>query len=121
MAAFFHLVPMVFRPPGLYRHFMEEAMATFINLVSFTDQGIRNVKESPERFKAFKAMAEKLGLTVKSAYWTMGKYDLVLVVEGSEEAAMTALLKTGSLGNVRTQTMHAFSLDDIAKIIAKMP
>jgi uncharacterized protein with GYD domain len=51
----------------------------------------------------------------------MGQYDLVLVVEGSEEAAMTALLKTGSLGNVRTQTLHAFSMDEIAKIIGKMP
>jgi uncharacterized protein with GYD domain len=96
-------------------------MATFVNLVNFTDQGIRNVKDSPERFTAFKALAEKLGLTVKSAYWTMGQYDLVLVVEGSEEAAMAALLKTGSLGNVRTQTMHAFSMDEIGKIISKMP
>ena len=96
-------------------------MATFVNLVNFTDQGIRNVKDSPERFKAFKAMAEKLGMTVKGVYWTMGQYDLVLVVEGSEESAMTALLKVGSLGNVRTQTLHAFSADEITKIIGKMP
>ncbi|MCX7892236.1 MAG: GYD domain-containing protein [Burkholderiales bacterium] len=96
-------------------------MATFINLVSYTDQGIRNVKDSPERFKAFRAMAEKLGLSVKAVYWTMGSYDLVLVVEGAEDAAMTALLKVGSLGNVRTQTLRAFSQDEIAKMLAAMP
>lgn len=53
-------------------------MATFISLINFTDQGIRNVKDSPARFEAFKAMAEKLGVTVKSAYYTLGNYDIVL-------------------------------------------
>lgn len=96
-------------------------MATFISLVNFTDQGIRNIKESPARFEAFKAMAEKLGVTVKSAYYTVGNYDLVLVTEGTDEAATTALLKVGSLGNVRTQTLRGFSVDEMKKIIGNMP
>lgn len=96
-------------------------MATFISLVNFTDQGIRNIKESPARFEAFKAMAEKLGVTVKGAYYTVGNYDLVLVTEGTDEAATTALLKVGSLGNVRTQTLRGFSVDEMKKIIGNMP
>jgi len=61
----------------------------FISLVNFTDQGIRNVKDSADRFEAFKAMAEKLGGTLKGVYYTMGHYDMVVIMEGSDEAAMT--------------------------------
>lgn len=96
-------------------------MAAFVTLINFTDQGIRNVKESPARFEAFKAMAERLGVTVKSVYYTVGAYDLVLVTEGTDEAAMTALLKVASLGNVRTQTLRGFSVDEMKKIIGNMP
>jgi len=96
-------------------------MATFISLVNFTDQGIRNVKDSPGRYEAFKALAEKLGGTVKGVYYTMGKYDMVIIMEGSDEAAMTAMLKVGSLGNVRTESLRGFSLEEMKKIIGKMP
>ena len=96
-------------------------MATFISLINFTDQGIRNVKDSPQRYEAFMAMAQKLGVTIKSIYYTVGNYDLVVIVEGSDEAATAALLKVGSLGNVRTQTLRAFSLDEMKGIIGKMP
>ena len=96
-------------------------MATFISLINFTDQGIRNVKDSPQRYEAFMAMAQKLGVTIKSIYYTVGNYDLVVIVEGSDEAATAALLKVGSLGNVRTQTLRAFSLDEMKSILGKMP
>lgn len=95
-------------------------MATFISLLNFTDQGIRTVKDSPARYEAFRAMAEKLGVTVKNIYYTVGHYDLVTVLEGTDEAVTAALLKVGSLGNVRTQTLRAFSLDDMKKIVGKM-
>jgi uncharacterized protein with GYD domain len=95
-------------------------MATFIVLVNFTDQGIRNVKDSPDRFEAFKTMAEKAGGKVKSVYYTMGRYDMVIVVEGSDEAAMSSMLKVGSLGNVRTETLRGFSVDEMRKMIGKM-
>ncbi|MCO6055087.1 GYD domain-containing protein [Pseudomonas sp. MOB-449] len=92
-------------------------MATYITLASFTDQGIRNVKDSPDRFAAFKALAEQQGVSVKAAYWTVGHYDLVLVVEGSEEAATTLLLKTASLGNVKTQTLRGFSEQEFRQFL----
>jgi uncharacterized protein with GYD domain len=96
-------------------------MATFISLVNFTDQGIRNVKDSPERLNAFRALAEKLGVSVKGAYYTVGNYDMVIIVEGSDEAATTVLLAAGSLGNVRSQTLRAYSQDQMTQIISKMP
>jgi uncharacterized protein with GYD domain len=96
-------------------------MATFISLLNFTDQGIRDVKESPRRYEAFRAMAEKLGATVKSVYYTVGHYDLVVVLEGSDEAITAALLKAGSLGNVRTQTLRGFSVEEMIRIISQMP
>jgi uncharacterized protein with GYD domain len=110
------------RPPGsITLRGGEPVMATFISLVNFTDQGIKTVKDSPERFNAFKAMAEKAGITIKSVHWTIGRYDLVVVVEGSDEAYTSSLLKLGSLGNVRTETLRGFSADEFKKIISKMP
>lgn len=96
-------------------------MATFISLLNFTDQGIRDVKESPRRYEAFRVMAEKLGVTLKSGYYTVGHYDLVVVLEGSDEAVTTALLKAGSLGNVRSETLRGFAADEMKQIISKMP
>src|SRR5437016_7096312 len=87
-------------------------MATFIILANFTDQGIRNVKDSPARLEAFKQMAEKQGVAVRGAYYTVGAYDLVIIAEGNDEAVTTSLLKVGTLGNVRTQTLRSFSARD---------
>lgn len=96
-------------------------MTTFITLVSFTEQGIKNVKDSPDRFEKFRSMAEEMGVSVKSAFWTIGSYDMVVTVEGEETAAAAALLKVGSLGNVRSQTMRAFTKDEMKGILTKMP
>ena len=94
-------------------------MATFISLVNFTDQGIRNVKESPDRFAAFKTMAEKRGASVQGIYYTVGEYDMIVVIEGTDEAATAAMLKVGSIGNVRSHTLRA--LDEMKKILGSMP
>ena len=95
-------------------------MATFVNLINLTDQGMRNVKESPKRFEVFKAMAEKHGVTVKCAYWTVGRYDMVVIVEGEEEATMAALLSVATLGNVTTETLRAYSADEMGRILGAM-
>ncbi len=95
-------------------------MATYISLMNFTDQGIRKVKDSPVRFKAFQAIAGKLGVTIKSVYWTVGNYDIVIVLEGPEEAVTSALLKGGSLGNVRSQTLRAFTADEMKRMLSKI-
>lgn len=96
-------------------------MATFIGLINLTDQGIRNVKDSPQRFEAFQAMAEKLGVKVKNVYYTLGQYDMLVVIEGPEEAVTAALLTVSSLGNVRTQALRAFSLEETKGIVSAMP
>lgn len=97
-------------------------MATYITLVSFTDQGIRDVKQSPARAQAFREQAEKAGARVKDIYWTLGNYDLVAILDApNEETAMALLLATGSMGNVRTQTLKAFSSEEMKSILAKMP
>ncbi len=96
-------------------------MATFVVLLNFTDQGIRNVKDSPERLNAFRAMAEQMGVSIKSVYYTVGNYDIVTVVEGPDEAVTAALLKVGSLGSVRSQTLRGFSPDEMKQMISKMP
>ena len=96
-------------------------MATFITLVNFTDQGARNIKESPHRAEAFTALAKKLGVEVKSLHWTVGQYDVVTVTEGSDEAQLATLFATASLGNVRTQTLRAFSASEIKKVIGLIP
>lgn len=96
-------------------------MATFISLANFTDQGIRNVKESPDRFEAVKGLAQQLGITVKSFHYTAGRYDMVLIIDGPEEAAMTLAMKISSLGNVRTETLRGYALDEMRKILGKLP
>ena len=86
-----------------------------------TDQGIRNVKETIGRAEAFKEMAEKSGITVKDLYWTLGQYDVIAVCEEPDDEAATALsLSVSSRGNVRSQTLRAFSFDEMKLILGKM-
>src|SRR6266446_7458694 len=99
----------------------DTAMPTYIMLANFTDQGIRNVKDSPKRADVFKNAAKKAGATVKEVFWTLGQYDVVAIVEAPDDVSMTALgLGTGKLGNVRTQTLRAFSAEDMKNILGKM-
>jgi uncharacterized protein with GYD domain len=96
-------------------------MATFIMLGHFSDQGIRSVKDTTKRVETVKAAAKKLGITVKDVYWTLGQYDTVLIAEAPDEATMTAFgLTVGAHGNVRTQTLRAFSAEEMGRIIGKM-
>ena len=96
-------------------------MTTYVVLAKFTDQGIRNAKESPKRADAFKEMAKTFGVTVKELVWTQGRYDIVTIVEAPDEsAAMSLNLSLGALGNVRTETLRAFSAAEMTKTIGKM-
>jgi uncharacterized protein with GYD domain len=97
-------------------------MATYCVLGSFTEQGVRKAKDSAERAEAFKEMARKCGVTVKDLYWAQGQYDIVTILEASDDLAVTSLaLSVGALGNVRTQTLRLFSPADMKTIIDKMP
>ena len=93
-------------------------MPAYITLANFTDQGARSIKDSPDRFEAFKALAESAGVTIKSVHWTTGPYDIVLVSEGPDDAVMTLALKTATLGNIRTQTLRGFSITEMRKLVA---
>ncbi|HVO07238.1 MAG TPA: GYD domain-containing protein [Burkholderiaceae bacterium] len=95
-------------------------MPAFITLASFTEQGARNIKDSPTRYDAFKSAAEAAGVSIKSVHWTTGAYDIVIVSEGPEEAVMTLALKTAALGNVRTQTLRGFSITEMRKLVGGM-
>jgi uncharacterized protein with GYD domain len=96
-------------------------MANFVVLAGFTDQGIRNVKETISRAEAFKQMAKKSGVTVKDMYWTLGQYDVIAICEAADDETASALsLSVGSRGNVRSQTLRAFSFDEMKPILGKM-
>lgn len=93
-------------------------MPAYITLANFTDQGARTIKDSPERFEAFKSLAESAGVTIKSVHWTTGAYDIVLVTEGPEDAAMSLNMKVAALGNIRTQTLRGFTIAEMRKLVA---
>jgi uncharacterized protein with GYD domain len=96
-------------------------MPTYIILGKFTEQGIRNVKESPKREEAFRKLCEKAGAKVKEAYRTMGRYDVAVIVDAPDDVTMSGILySTGSLGNVRTETLRAFTRQETDQAIAKM-
>ena len=65
-------------------------MATYIVLNTFTDQGIRNVRETTNRADAVRDMAKKFGVTVKEVYWTLGSYDVVTIFEAASTIDVTA-------------------------------
>lgn len=97
-------------------------MPTYVTLISWTDQGTRQVKDTVKRYEAAQAMAGKLGVRFKEFLWTMGAYDAVGIVEAaSDEAVSQFVLAVGSLGNVRTLTMRAYSTEEMGRILAGMP
>ena len=97
-------------------------MATYIILFRLTQQGIQNIKESPARIDAAKRTFQTMGAEVKEFYSVMGRYDTVFVVEApDDETIAKASLAIGSLGNVRTETLRAFTEDEYRKIVADLP
>ena len=96
-------------------------MATYIVLVNFTDQGIRAVKDTTKRADTLREMANKFGVIVKQFYWTLGNYDAVQIHEAPDDVSMAAFLASaGALGNIRTQTLRAFSQAEANGILAKL-
>ena len=96
-------------------------MAMYLMLLNWTDQGIKNVKESPKRLDAAKKLAKDLGGEIKTVYMTQGSFDLAIVAEmANDEKVASYVLKIGSLGNVRTTTLRAYSEDEYRKIIGSL-
>jgi uncharacterized protein with GYD domain len=97
-------------------------MPAYVVLYRWTDQGVKNVKDTVLRAREFTAAVEKAGGKITSIYWTQGRYDLVAISElPNEDTAMTLSLSLSKLGNVRTETLRAFNAEDMERILKKMP
>jgi uncharacterized protein with GYD domain len=96
-------------------------MATYIVLGNYTDQGIRNIKDTPKRTEAVKEAAKKAGVVLKETFWTLGTYDFVSILEAPDDETIIAFgMSVGKQGNVRTQTLPAFSATEMAEILGKV-
>jgi uncharacterized protein with GYD domain len=96
-------------------------MATYLVLAHFTEQGVKNIKDSPKRASNAAAMAKKLGVKMKEVYWTLGAYDAAVVVEAPDDETITAWsLSMGALGFIKTETLRAFPAKEFATILEKM-
>jgi uncharacterized protein with GYD domain len=97
-------------------------MAIYVALVHFTDQGLRQIKQTTERAKGLVNAAANLGVKIKEIYWTMGAYDAVFIADASNDEAMTSLAASMvSLGNIRTHTMRAYDAAEMNGILARLP
>lgn len=95
-------------------------MARFLSLLSFTEQGMRNVKESVQRAAEFRRVVEAAGGKVLSQYWALGDFDGCIIFESPDDTTGTALLLTlGRLGNVRTHTLSIYNEQEFSKLLAK--
>jgi uncharacterized protein with GYD domain len=93
-------------------------MATYVTLINWTDQGIKNFKDTTDRAHDFTNSVDKVGGHVRELLWTVGEYDIVCIVDfPSDEAATASLLQVGAMGNIRTRTMRAFNATQMAKVI----
>ena len=91
---------------------------TYAVLITYTDQGIRNLKQSPQRGLAFRQSVEAAGIKVLAQLWTAGAYDGLLILEADSEAKVLApLAQLASLGNVRTQSLRAFDAAEFSAIV----
>jgi uncharacterized protein with GYD domain len=97
-------------------------MPAYVTLFNFTDQGIRNVKQTAERAKAVRAAFEAAGGSIVGIWWTLGQYDGVLVgVAPDDETAIRLAMAIGMQGNVRTTTLRAFGEEEIESIVQGLP
>lgn len=95
-------------------------MMTYVSLINWTEQGIKNFRDTAQRAEEFSKLVESSGGKVRELLWTVGEYDLVSVADfPDEEAGVAALLRLGSAGNVRSTTMRAFSASEMAGIISR--
>jgi uncharacterized protein with GYD domain len=97
-------------------------MSAYISLVNFTDQGIKNVKETVTRARAAAQAAQNVGARFIGVWWTLGPYDLVAVIEAPDDETATRLLLTTAMqGNVRSVTLRAFSDEEMERIVQGLP
>ena len=97
-------------------------MATYIMLSRFTEQGVQTIKDGPARLDAAKQALQRLGAQLKDFYLTVGQYDAVVVIEApDDETVAKASLAIGAIGNVRLETLRAFTEDEYREIVGALP
>jgi uncharacterized protein with GYD domain len=96
-------------------------MPRYVVLANWTDQGMKNVEHTTERMDHGGELAEKHGLKLERAYWTVGPYDMLTIFEASDEEALSAyLLEIGSSGNLRTTTLRAYDEEEMSRIVRRL-
>jgi uncharacterized protein with GYD domain len=96
-------------------------MPTYVSLFNWTDQGVRNVRDTVQRREQADALAEKHGVSIEQVYWTVGPYDLVTIVEAPDDESATAmLLELGSAGSLRTITLRAYDREEMSSILQRL-
>jgi uncharacterized protein with GYD domain len=97
-------------------------MPTYISLVKFTDKGIQAARDTTQRMSDWAAKVKPMGVTIKDMYWTLGQYDQMCIFEApDDETAASVLLSADMLGNIRTQTLRAFTSAEMETILRKSP
>jgi uncharacterized protein with GYD domain len=93
----------------------------YVVLYKLTDQGIRNIRQTVERARDSQAKSERLGFTVHEIFWTQGSYDIVAIMEAPDEQTMMAgLMNIGAAGNARSETLRAFTIDEMEQVVRRM-
>lgn len=96
-------------------------MPQYLGMANWTDQGVKNARDAGKRAEAFKKLATEMGCTVHALFFTMGRYDIATRIEAPDDATISALmLKLASLGNVRTETMRAYTEAEFAQILERV-
>ena len=96
-------------------------MPTYVTLFNWTDQGIRNVRDTVDRYERSTELAEKHGVRFEQIYWTVGPYDIVGIAEASDDESVSAfLLELSSAGNLRTTTLRAYDREEMSGIIQRL-
>jgi uncharacterized protein with GYD domain len=109
-------------PRGAAEAERRRAMPTYVSLLNWTDQGIRKVKETTKRAETFQALAQKNKVKVREIHWTMGRYDVVVVMEAPDDQTISRLmLALGALGNVKSETLRAYSAKEMGDILKGIP
>ena len=95
-------------------------MAKYVVLVNFTDQGVRTAKDTVKRFEQTRDTFQKMRVSFDSVYWTLGRHDIVAILEAPDDESITAMmLELTAEGNLRTTTLRAFHHDQMQAIIRR--
>jgi uncharacterized protein with GYD domain len=115
------LIKVLVNPPGKARGRRRRAMPYYVALINWTDQGIRNVRDTLQRADRADQLGEKYGVQMEHLYWTVGPYDLVGVLQAPDEESVSAFaLELGASGSVRTNILRAYEREEMSRIIERL-